>query len=167
MSLLKRPALAGMLALTLSCAAPMLASQEQSPKEILYAKQLVLETVKANPGMLDMILHVTAPGQTDNYAIAAYTKKEEGGKSGDDDLGVIKTGKPLVEVQKDGVRIGVLVPLKDAQDTVIGALGLMFTYQKGEDTQPYLARAKQIRDEVSHRIASREALFEKVPAPSN
>jgi hypothetical protein len=133
----------------------------QTESKPIYAKTLVLEVIHRNPDMLDVIFHVTRPGASDNYAIAAYTKKEEGGKSGDDDMGVVKTGVPLVEVQKDGVRIGVLVQLKDKHRHAIGALGLMYVYHAGDDPKEYLRRSEKVRDNVAKKIPNVAALFEQ------
>src|SRR6202011_2773421 len=132
---------------------------EPQPPNPIYAQRLVTEVINTHPDMLDMIFHVTPPNSSDNVAIAAYTAKERGAKSGEDDLGVIATGKPLVEVQKDGVRIGVLLPLKDGAAQTIGALGLMYDYRAGQDEQEFLRRSEKIRDELASRISSRAALF--------
>jgi hypothetical protein len=137
------------------------AEQEPQPSNPIFAQRLVEKTIKAHRDMLDVIFHVTPPNSTDNIAIAAYTSKERGAKSGDDDLGVMKTGKPVVEVQKDGVRIGVLLPLKDRSGSTIGALGLMYTYHAGQKEKDFLQRSEKIRDGLAKQIASRDALFEK------
>jgi hypothetical protein len=96
-------------------------------------------------------------------AVAAYADKERGLKSGADDLGVIVTGKPLVEVQKDGVQIGVVLPLKDRGGETIGSFGLMYTYHAGEDEKVYLVRSEKIRDQIAKAVASRGALFKRNP----
>jgi hypothetical protein len=132
---------------------------ELQPANPIYAQRLVTVVVNKHPDMLDLIFHVTPPNSSDNVAIAAYTAKERGAKSGEDDLGVISTGKPVVEVQKDGVRIGVLLPLKDGSAQTIGALGLMYDYHAGQDEQEFLRRSEKIRDELASRISSRAALF--------
>lgn len=153
----------GLLALfiILGCAQLLAAKQEAQPSNPIFAQRLVEKTIKTHRDMLDVIFHVTPPNSTDNIAIAAYTAKERGAKSGDDDLGVMTTGKPVVEVQKDGVRIGVLLPLKDRSGSTIGALGLMYTYHAGQKENDFLHRSEEIRDRLAKQIASREALFEK------
>ena len=152
----------GLLALfvVLGCG-QLLAAQEPQPSNPIFAQRLVERTIKAHRDMLDVIFHVTPPNSTDNIAIAAYTAKERGAKSGDDDLGVMTTGKPIVEVQKDGVRIGVLLPLKDRNGKIIGALGLMYKYHAGQKETDFLHRSEKIRDHFAKQIVSREALFEK------
>ena len=129
-------------------------------EEPIYAQKLVDNTITRNPGMLDVIFHVTKPHEEQNYAIAAHTKHELGSKSGEDDLGVASTGKPLVEVQKDGVRIGVIVQLHDKSGKSIGALGLMYPYKSGEKEATFLARSEVIRDQLADQIPSVDALFQ-------
>jgi hypothetical protein len=72
---------------------------------------------------------------------------------------VARTGKPLVEVQKDGVRIGVLLQLRDAQHHPIGAIGIMSRWKQGDSQKVALARAIDIRDLMAQRISSLPALF--------
>lgn len=131
------------------------------PNESLYAQKLVDETIAHNPDLLDVIFHVTKPHEDQNYAIAAHTKHELGAKSGEDDLGVATTGKPLVEVQKDAVRIGVIVQLHDKSGKSIGALGLMYPYKAGEAETNFLIRSETIRDQLAKNISSIDALFEE------
>ena len=125
-----------------------------------YAKALAENIVNSRSDILDVIFHVTPPGTTDNYAVAAHTTSEQGSKSGEDDLAVIQSGKPLVEVQKDGKRIGVLLPLFDRSRHTVGAIGLMYVYKSGEDQQIFLRRSEQTRDLLAWKIPSKEALFQ-------
>ncbi|UAK25920.1 hypothetical protein [Sphingomonas nostoxanthinifaciens] len=124
-----------------------------------HAQHLADQVAQANPDMLDVLMHVTPPDNAKNVVVAAKLPKDLGEVSGDDDLGVMNTGKPLVEVQKDGVRIGVLVQMRDAKAHAIGALGLMYPYHPGDDQAAVLRRSIKIRDQLAHRIPSRAALF--------
>lgn len=142
------------------CALPVFAETDWVHSPAPYAKQLADETVASHPSMLDAIFHVTPPGTDTNYAVAAHTAKEQGSKSGEDDMSVVTTGKPLVEVQKDGVRIGVILPLQDKSHQVIGALGLMYVYHKGENETAFLKRSEKIRDDLARKIVSGQALFQ-------
>ena len=146
-----------LLATLFPFAAPAVGPSENRP---IYAQQLVDRTIADNPKMLDVIFHVTKPHETQNYAIAAHTRHELGAKSGKDDLGVAATGNPLVEVQKDGVRIGVIVQLHDRSGKPIGALGLMYPYKKGQATVDFLTRSQVIRDQLANKIPSADVLFE-------
>lgn len=123
------------------------------------AQRLVDDIIGRHPELLDVLLHVTPPDRLKNTVIAAHLPQDVGEVSGDDDLGVASTGKPLVEVQKDGIRIGVLLQLRDARHHAIGAIGLMFPWHAGDRQAVFLARAKRIRDEIAARIVSRQSLF--------
>lgn len=123
-----------------------------------HAQALADGVVQRNPDMLDVILHVSPTPDAKNIVVAAHLRKANGEASGDDDLGVAKTGAPLVEVQKDGVRLGILVQLRDAQHHAIGAVGLMYPYKPGDDIEAQMRRSFAIRDALAARIASRPAL---------
>lgn len=123
------------------------------------AQALVDAVVAHNPDMLDVLFHVTPPGGSKNLVVASHIPVNLGEISGDDDLGVARTGKPLVEVQKDGVRIGVLLQMRDARSRPIGAVGLMFPWHDGDDRMAIEKRAIAIRDALAKQIRSRSALF--------
>jgi hypothetical protein len=154
-----RPLLALSIACLFSMPAAHAADTPERAPTAAVAQQMVDKLVGQHPELLDVIFHVTPPGSVDNFAIASYTKTERGLKSGEDDLGVMTNGKPLVEVQKDGVRIGVLVPLKDMNKRTIGTLGLMYAYRAGQNEHEFLNRSEKIRDQLAKAIPSREALF--------
>lgn len=140
--------------------AGLLTSTPPDVNSVIYAQRVVDQIVTSHPGITDVILHVTPPGQTENLAIASYSVSERGKASGDDDLDVIRTGKPLVEVQKDGVRIGVIVPLMDHQKNTIGALGIVYTYHRGESEQTFVLQSMGIRNAIARHVTSLDALFD-------
>ena len=140
---------------------PFVAHGVHAESNPIYAKKLVLKVMHDNPDMLDVIFHVTPTGETQNYAVAAYTATEEGGKSGEDDLGVANTGAPLIEIQKDGVRLGVLIQLREKDGKPIGALGLMYPFHKGQDPEQLFERSRQIRDQLAKQIPDLPSLFRK------
>ena len=127
-------------------------------------QNLVEQVITANPDMLDVLFHVTPPGEARNIVIAAHLRHAIGELSGDDDLGVMNTGKPIVEVQKDGIRIGVLVPLHDRTGKSIGALGLMYPYHAGDDQMAILRRSIGIRDRLAAKIPTIGSLFSQKPS---
>ncbi|WP_206243431.1 hypothetical protein [Novosphingobium terrae] len=147
-----------MLLPVMLCAAAHHADAQTNAKAA-PAQALVDEVVAENPELLDVLLHVTPPGESRNIVIAAHLPKDLGEVSGEDDLGVARTGKPLVEVQKDGVRIGVLLQLRDAQHRPIGAVGIMSRWKQGDSQKAALARAIDIRDLMAQRITALPALF--------
>ena len=123
-----------------------------------HAQTLADRTVAGNPGMIDTIIHVSPTDGAKNIVIAAHLRKANGEDSGEDDLGVMRTGAPLVEVQKDGVRVGVVVQLRDARKRPIGALGLMYRYTPGADVEAMVRRSFAVRDHLAAEIPSRDAL---------
>lgn len=146
-----------LLAATMILAFPAAATAQD---RILYpqAQRLADSIVAKHAGMLDVIMHVSPAANVKNIVIAAHLKHANGEASGEDDIGVMRTGAPLVEVQKDGVRIGVLVQMRDAHKRVIGALGLMYPYKPGDDAEAVLRRSFGIRDALATRVASSDAL---------
>jgi hypothetical protein len=122
------------------------------------AQVLADQVIARNPDMLDVIMHVSPKPDAPNIVIAAHLTKANGEASGQDDLGVARTGAPLVEVQKDGVRLGVLVQMRDANHHPIGALGLMYPYKTGDDVEAAVRRSFAIRDGLAAKIASRGTL---------
>lgn len=123
-----------------------------------HAQALADGIVNHNPGMLDVIMHVSPAPDAKNIVIAAHLTKANGEDSGADDLGVMKTGAPLVEVQKDGVRLGILLQMRDARHRTIGAVGLMYAYKPGDDIEAVVRRSFAIRDALARQIPSRAAL---------
>ncbi len=123
-----------------------------------HAQAVADDIVARNPDMLDVILHVSPTPSAANIVVAAHLRHANGEPSGEDDLGVMTTGAPLVEVQKDGVRIGVLVQMRDAGRHPIGAIGLMYPYKPGDDAEAVLKRSFAIRDALAAQTPSRDAL---------
>ncbi len=131
----------------------------QSPAKKIYAQKLVDETVAKHPELLVIAMHVTPPNTSDNVIIASNIGRI--GKKGDeDDLRVIRTGKPNLEVNKNGDRFEVELVLQNQSGKTIGALGTVFAYKAGTDKIGLQARAEKIRDELRRQILSLEKLFE-------
>ena len=144
------------IAACLACAVPALA---QDPVPFPHAQALADSIVAKNPDMLDVILHVSPTPTAANIVVAAHLRHANGETSGADDLGVMQTGAPLVEVQKDGVRLGILVQLRDAGHHAIGTVGLMYPYKPGDDIEAQVRRSFAIRDALARKIPSRAALI--------
>jgi hypothetical protein len=64
------------------------------------AQALVDKIIARNPDMLDVLLHVTPPTGDRNLVVAAHVAANLGEISGEDDLSVADTGKPIVEVRR-------------------------------------------------------------------
>src|SRR2546421_2163298 len=113
-----------LLLLAFAFAAPALA---EIPVKI-YAQELVDQVVAKHPDLLVVVMHVTPPQATGNAIIASNIGRI--GKPGDeDDLRVIETGKPNLEVAHGGNRYEVELVLRDVAGETIGALGLVWPYK--------------------------------------
>ena len=127
-----------------------------------YAQELVDRTVAANPDLLVVVMHVTPPKAAENVIIASNIGRI--GKVGDeDDLRVIKTGEPNLEVSHGGNRYEVELVLRDAAGENIGALGLVWPYKAGQDKAPFEKKASAIRDGLQRRILNLANLMDAFP----
>jgi hypothetical protein len=124
---------------------------QTTPKS--YAQELVDQTLAAYPDIVVMAIHATPLKQKDNVIIASNFGRI-GKKADSDDLGVINTGKPNVEVNKAGDRLGVELPLLDTTGDTLGALSIGFPYHSGDDKQALQQRAEKIRDQLARRISN-------------
>jgi len=79
-------------------------------------------------------MHVTPPNSADNVIIASNFGRI-GKKADADDLEVIKTGKPKMEVGKTGDRFSVELPLQDVSGDTVGALAVA-SITRLEPTKP-------------------------------
>ena len=159
-----RPCLTGIVLLIAALPKESLCAETVSRAELAAfkpepAQSLVDNAIADNPDLLDVLLHVTPPGGRQNLVVASHIPANLGEISGADDLGVFSTGKPLVEVQKDGVRIGVLLQMFDEKKRPIGAIGIMFPWHSGDKQSRFLTRAKSIRNTLAKQIPSLSALF--------
>ena len=127
--------------------------------EKTYAQHLIDEAIKKHPDVLVLAMHVTPPNSSDNVIIASNIGRL-GKKADEDDLAVIKTGEPKLEVNKAGDRFEVELPLLDASRRTVGALGVVFPYKNGDDKSEFQKKAEQIRNELARRISHVENLVE-------
>ena len=119
-----------------------------------HAQKLVDATMAMHPHLLIMALHVTPPGQTTNIILASSIGRI-GKKADADDMGVVNTGKPVLELnQQTHRRFEVEIPLENAAGARIGALSTVFAYQPGDKKAAFLRRAEAIRDELRPQIPS-------------
>lgn len=153
-----RSASVAVLALGLSVTTAL--GQEAPAKN--YAQALIDRALAQHPEVLTLAMHVTPPNSADNIIIASNFGRI-GKKADADDLGVINTGKPLVEMGKSGDRLSVELPLRDVSGDTIGALAIAFRYKAGEDRGEFLKKAERIRDEISRRITNAGNLVEPFP----
>jgi iron complex outermembrane receptor protein len=133
------------------------AAAAQEEKKI-YAQKLLDETLAKHKDVVIMAMHVTPPGKTENVIIASNIGRI-GKKADEDDLRVIETGKPNLEVNKKGDHFEVELVLQDQSGKTIGAVGIVFMYQKGKEAE-FQKNAEQVRDEMKQQTPTLAKLFE-------
>lgn len=127
-----------------------------------HAQKLVDAVMAKHPELQILMMHVTPPGAKDNIILASSIGRH--GKKGDeDDMRVIETGKPNLEINSTGKRFEVELVLQDTSGKTIGALGTVFAYKDGDDKDKLRKQAEAIRDELRKQIPSIEKLAELDP----
>ena len=134
----------------------LLASAQEGKK--IYAQKLLDEMLAKHKEVVIMAMHVTPPGKTENVIIASNIGRI-GKKADDDDLRVIKTGKPNLEVNKKGDHFEVELVMQDQSGKTIGAIGIVFMNEKGKEAE-FQKNAEQIRDEIKQQTPTVARLFE-------
>jgi hypothetical protein len=144
------------LLLSFCAVLPLMASGQEAKK--IFAQQLLDATLAKHKEVVIMAMHVTPPGKADNVIIASNIGRI-GKKADEDDLRVIHTGKPNLEVNKTGDHFEVELVLEDQSGKTIGAVGIVFMNEKGKDAE-FQKKAEQIRDEMKQQTPTIEKLFE-------
>ncbi len=127
-----------------------------------HAQKLVDAAMAKHPELQILMMHVAPTGAKDNIILASSIGRH--GKKGDeDDMRVINTGKPNLEVNSTGKRFEVELVLQDTSGKTIGALGTVFAYKDGDDKGKLQKKAEAIRDELRKQIPSIEKLTELDP----
>lgn len=122
-------------------------------------QKIVLDTMARHPDILILAFHVTPPGHKDNVIVASNIGRI-GKKADDDDMRVINTGKPNLEVNENGIRFEVESVLKDQSGKAIGAASVVLPYTKGDDKIALQKRADAITGEIAGQIPSATALLQ-------
>ena len=130
----------------------------QAPSKT-YAQKLVDQELAAHPDVIIIGLHVASRDGSD-YPILASNIGRIGKKADEDDLRVIHTGKPNLEVNKTGNHFEVELPLQDQSGKTIGAVGIVFNYKNGDNKAAFQKKAEQVRDEMRKQIPSLDKLYE-------
>ena len=136
-----------------------------NPPVAPYAQHLVDQTMLKHPELLILAMHVQPPGAADTVIVASSIGRI-GKKADEDDMGVIRTGKPVLEVNQFGNRFEVESVLQDTSGKSVGAVSTVFAYQPGTDQEALHQQGEKIRDELRQQIPSLGALFKAVsPGP--
>jgi hypothetical protein len=150
-----------MLALAVLAALPMPGAAQVQETGKIFAQRLVDDALAKHREVIILAMHVTPPGKTENVIIASNIGRI-GKKADEDDLRVINTGKPNLEVNKQGNHFEVELVIQDQSGKTIGAMGVVFMYREGDDKAAFQKKAEELRDEMRPQIPSVEKLFEVV-----
>jgi TonB-dependent siderophore receptor len=130
-----------------------------------YAQELVERTVARHPELLVLDLHATPPNGSASVIVASTNAGRIGSRSDPDDVDVIKTGTPFVEINKAGDQnVEVHLPLFDVDQRTVGEVEMTFPYPSGSglDNDALIKAAEKIRDELGRRILDLSSLVEPV-----
>jgi hypothetical protein len=131
--------------------------------ENTLAQILVDKTLKANPGLRILAMHVTKPGVThpgpkDNVILASNIGRI-GKLADEDDLAIIANAKDKPELNENGSMFEVAMVLHDATGHDIGVLGTVYRYHESDDKAARISQSHRIRDALARQIPSAAALF--------
>ena len=124
---------------------------EQKPNTL--AQNLVDQTLVKHSDIVILVFHVVSADKSD-YPIIASNIGRYGKKADEDDLRVIKTGKPNLEVNATGNHFEVEMRFHDAAKKTIGAIAVVYNYKDGDDKEALHQKAEKVRAEVEQRIPS-------------
>lgn len=123
-----------------------------------YAQKLVDEFLDRYPDIEILAIHATPP-ESDYNIIAGSNIGRLGKKADNDDMRCVFTGKPNLEVNSTGKRFESEMQLHDRTGTVVGAVGVVYAYQKDADKEALHVRAEAVRKELEKRISDAASLF--------
>ncbi len=123
-----------------------------------YAQQLVNQERAKHPEIVIMAMHVTPPDSADNQIIASNIGRI-GKKADEDDMRVVRTGQPNLEVNKTGNHFEVEMALLDKAGKTIGAVAVVYNYKAGDDKARLQRKAEQVRDDLRTKIPDLKSLF--------
>src|SRR6516165_12263372 len=141
---MKRLITSAAVLLTIVLGAGVLVAQTKTEaKPDIFAQKLVDEALTKHPEVIIIAMHVTPPGKTENVIIASNIGRY-GKKADEDDLRVIHTGKPNLEVNATGNHFEVEMALHDASKKTIGAVACVYNYKNGDDKEALHKKAEQV-----------------------
>lgn len=145
----------------ISTAANLVEPADWDPKipKHTYAQTLVDQALDQHSDALILAMHVTPPNSQQNVIVASNIGRI-GKKADEDDMSVITTGAPKLEVNAAGDRFEDELALLDASGNRVGAIGIVFAYRQGDDQAALAKKAEQIRNELRGKIRSRAQLFD-------
>ena len=138
--------------------AAVFAVSAQSPeaaaaKPHTYAQKLVDAELARHADIVILVFHVVNQDASD-YPIIASNIGRYGKKADEDDLRVIHTGTPNLEVNATGSHFEVEMALHDASKKVLGAIAVVYNYKSTDDKEALHKKAEGVRAEVEKQISS-------------
>src|SRR5579862_758727 len=103
-----------------------------SEKPHTYGQKLVDQELAKHPDIVILVFHVVNKDASD-YPIVASNIGRYGKKADEDDLRVIHTGKPNLEVNATGNHFEVEMALHDSAKKVLGAVAVVYNYKSTDD----------------------------------
>ena len=127
-----------------------------------WGQHLVDEALAAHPEVVVLAVHATPSKEKTNVIVASNIGRI-GKKADPDDLHVIATGQPKLEVNKAGNRFEVEETLQNVSGKTIGAIGVVFAYTKGQDTSRDQKTAAEIQRFFAKHVLSEANLMDRYP----
>ena len=131
-------------------------SQRKAHTGKSFAQMLVETTLAKHPESDE--ISISANTSRGCLGIASTDKSDVGGKCEKEDSEPMRTGKPVVEKEKDG--FGVSLPLHDSTGHIVGALGVGFKPAAGQTDASVTGQAQKIAAEMEMQIPSKAKLLE-------
>ena len=127
-----------------------------------YAQHLVDAMLLAHPNVVIMALH-TSTRDHPGYPIVASNIGRIGKKADSDDMDVINTGTPKLEMNETHDRFEVEQRLLDASGDTIGAVGVVYAWMPGVDKEPLRQEAVGIGAALAREISNSDNLLQAYP----
>jgi hypothetical protein len=124
-----------------------------------FAQKLVDEELAKHPDIVILVFHVVNKDESD-YPIIASNIGRYGKKADEDDLRVIRTGKPNLEVNAAGNHFEVEMALHDTSQKTLGAIAVVYNYKTGDSKEALQKKAESVRAEVEKQIPTLDKLLE-------
>ena len=147
------------LSFVLAAALPFCAQAADvtAEKPHTFAQKLVDQELAKHPDIVILVFHVVNKDGSD-YPIVASNIGRYGKKADEDDLRVIHTSKPNLEVNAAGNRFEVEMALHDTSKKVLGAIAVVYNYKNGDNKEELHKKAEMVRAEVEKQITTVDKL---------
>jgi hypothetical protein len=145
-----------LVALPISILPVLSSAQTKTQTGKTFAQKLVEATQAKHPESDE--IGISANTSRGCIGIASTDKSDIGGKCEKEDSEPMRTGKPVVEKEKDGFDVS--LPLYDSTGMIIGAVGVGFKSVPGQTEASVTEQARKIAAEMESQIPSKAKLLE-------